>query len=176
MAQFFQPIIEKDGEQIVISDFFNGESAGGKLTDENWWGSPFLNSICTLLYDQPLKIAWVGDYAYDFEFYNAVWRDISFDDEIVDDNPIMLNGKYLCNHSLKQYVDCDEYFEKSKDNDESCYHPLPLLTCIGNASCCGDYTSDIGKEFVGSWGWNIVSVEDGIPEGFIKIDCCFKEE
>jgi len=56
--------------------------------------------------------------------------------------------RYLFNHNQKQYVDlkdCPEY------NGGYKIHPLGLLTALGNGNGGGDYYSDNGAEYVGSW-------------------------
>ena len=177
MGQYYRVIMEKEeNKRTILNRNVNGEYTFAKLTEHSWWENPFVNTVCSLLYKKPCKIAWVGDYADDFEFYKEVWDTKG---KGVSENQTKLDGKYLCNHTLKQFVDCDEYFLRSKtDEDEYgvwCLHPLPLLTCVGNGQGGGDYYSKIGMELVGTWCWNSISVEDEVPEGFTKVDCCFKE-
>lgn len=175
MSQYFNAIIELVGRPTKIDSFYEGELVAPTLTGQSWWDYPFVNAICALLYKQPHRIAWVGEYAYHFKFYDVAWGDFSSWTALnLGEDQISLEGKYLCNHTLCKYVDCDEYFEKSKIG-KNCLHPLPLLSSVGNCKCGGDYRSDIEKDLIGSWSWDIISIEDKIPEGFVKVDCCFKD-
>ena len=176
MGQYYRVIIEKEGKRTVFNRNVDGEYTLAKLTEHSWWENPFVNTICSMLYKTPCKIAWVGDYANDFELYEEVWQT---EGEDVSENQTKLDHKYLCNHTQKMYVDCDEYFSKSKVDEGEygiwCLHPLSLLTCVGNGQGGGDYRSEIGQDLVGIWCWDVISVENEIPEGYEKLDCCFKE-
>jgi hypothetical protein len=79
--------------------------------------------------------------------------------------------KYLVNHTKKEFVD------KSKvpNVDGWRAHPLPLLTCEGNEEGNGDYYSEDGKEFIGVWSRDLISVESIKPKGYTEIKPDFKE-
>lgn len=67
-------------------------------------------------------------------------------------------------------------FWKSKDKAGWVIHPLPLLTAVGNDKGSGDFhEGNIGYEFVGSWAWNLISIDEKVPNNFKKIDVVFKE-
>ncbi len=87
----------------------------------------------------------------------------------------MTKTKYLVNHDKKQFVDKTKV---PKDADGWRIHPLPLLTCDGNLRGGGDYFSENGKEFVGSWARDIISVESekaDIPKDYVEIIPNFME-
>ena len=87
-----------------------------------------------------------------------------------------LDHKFLLNHDTKEFVDLDDYKEKSVDNDGWTIHPLPLLTAVGNDRGSGDFhEGNIGYEFVGLWAWNLISISDTPPKSYKKIDLVFKE-
>lgn len=181
MGQYYRVIIEEtnNNERTILNRDVNGKYTMAKLIEHSWWENPFVNTVCSMLYKTPQKIAWVGDYADDFELYDEVWGDDEDNSVGVQEKQISLNGKYLCNHTSRQYVDCNEYFTVSQSDEGEygiwCLHPLPLLTCVGNGKGGGDYWSEVGADLVGVWCWDIISVEDEIPTGFTKIDCCFRE-
>ena len=57
-------------------------------------------------------------------------------------------------------------------------HPLPLLTCEGNGNGGGDYHSEYGKEYVGTWARDLigcVSTKKDL-EGYTEIIPNFKED
>ena len=72
MGQYYTPMIEdKNGERTIFSRQIAGSNDynSAKLTEHSWWENPFVNTICTMIYKTPHKVAWVGDYAYEFELY-----------------------------------------------------------------------------------------------------------
>ena len=80
-----------------------------------------------------------------------------------------LTAKYVVNHDKKQFVDKTKV---PKDAEGWQVHPLPFLTCEGNLRGGGDYFSDNGKEFVGIWARDMISVESkksNIPKDYIEI-------
>lgn len=85
-----------------------------------------------------------------------------------------LTAKYLINYDKKEFCD------KSKiPNVDGCQvHPLPLLTAEGNGQGGGDYFSDNGIEFVGTWARDLIGVstkKSDIPKDFVEIFPNFKE-
>ena len=175
MGQYYTPMIEdKNGKRTIFSRQIVGSSdyTFAKLKKHSWWLNPFVNTVCSIIYKTPHKVAWVGDYAKDFELYKETLSD---DKIAVAENQTMLDGKYLVNHTKKEYINCDSYKSKAINKEGWCIHPLPLLTCVGNGGAGGDYDSEIGVDKVGSWCWDFVSVEDVVPDGYKKLDCYFKE-
>jgi hypothetical protein len=83
--------------------------------------------------------------------------------------------KYIVNHDKKQFVDKTKV---PQDADGWRIHPLPLLTVEGNLRGGGDYFSENGKEFVGSWARDIISIESkkaDIPKDYVEIIPNFME-
>lgn len=159
----------------------NGEYTLAKLMEHSWWFNEFVSTITRMLYHNPMRIAWVGDYAddpddYDFDedgqimlkkIYEAAWVE---DSKLlgVKKDMLQLDGKFLVNHTDKIYVDCDQYRSLSDSDDTGwIIHPLPILTCIGNGLGCGDYEG-INMDYVGSWYMSEISVEDEVPAGYKK--------
>ena len=133
MGQYYTPMIEdENGKRTIFSKQIVGSKdyTGNKLMEHSWWGNPFVNTICTTLYETPHKVAWIGDYAKEFELYKeAMYGKKEID---VTENQTKLDGKYLVNHIKKEYINCDSYKTKAITDDGWCIHPLPLLTCVGN--------------------------------------------
>ena len=70
------------------------------------------------------------------------------------DYPEGSSGRYIVNHTKKEYVDKDIVPE---DKEGWKVHPLPLLTCEGNGRGGGDYR--LWNEFIGYWSRDKISIE-----------------
>ena len=160
---------------------------GLKLMEHSWWFNPPMNYISSLLYKKPSILCWIGDYAdedSDWEdekqkndWYGFAWGDNNKSKELDENSKgILLDGKYLVNHTQKIYVDCSEYF-KQNSTDRWCVYPISLLTAKGNGRGGGDY-HDSYPDFdeVGSWALDVISVEDEIPTGYESVMYNFKED
>lgn len=93
---------------------------------------------------------------------------------VTDDKYYGLFDKYyyLVNHTKKQFINLHEYFYNLKEyhaqqykNEEMCgpyFHPLPLLTAMGNGLGGGDYyySECLNKDMIGYWFFDIISVEN----------------
>lgn len=80
------------------------------------------------------------------------------------------NYKYVINHTKKMYVEIPPHRA-----GELTIHPLPLLTCESNGRGGGDYDSDEGKDYVGAWKYDTISVGNRVPKGYEKLDVTFEE-
>ena len=191
MGQYYKPILgDAFGLECKVFDrSVDGEYTFAKLLEHSWWQNPFVNAFSEFLYNEPSRVAWVGDYADepdDFNFpncsafyvpcYGEVWGDtvsaigVSFTD-------FTLDGKFLLNHDNKQFVDLDEYKAESVDKDGWVIHPLPLLTAVGNGRGGGDFhEGNTGFDYVGLWAWQLLSIEDKPPKSFAKFKLVFKED
>lgn len=182
MGQYYRPLlITKKGKVKVYNRTVDGDYGLAKLMEHSWWLNPFVNTICKKIHFKPHKVAWVGDYADEeedgFGFYEDVWGE-GIDGKEVTEAQVLLWNKYLVNWTKKEYLDCDEYYEKSKTKQDFCIHPLPLLTAIGNGRGGGDYRG-INVHQVGRWAMDVISVENKTPSselGFKEIKVIFKEE
>ena len=190
MGQYYKPILgDKYGLNCKVFDrSIDGEYTLAKLLEHSWWQNPFVNAFSEFIYKEPSRVIWCGDYADepdDFNFpncsafyvpsYGEIWGDtvsaigVSYTD-------FTLDGKFLLNHDTKQFVDLDEYKVNSIDKHGWTIHPLPLLTAVGNGRGGGDFHEcNTGFEFVGSWAWQLISIEDKPPKDFSKTDIRFIE-
>lgn len=84
---------------------------------------------------------------------------------------------YLVNHDHKEYIPMLKYLQMATyiwEKKTVCIDPLPLLTAVGNENGSGDYVG-ADMEYVGSWAWNLISIERKAPDGYKEILPLFKE-
>ena len=191
MGQYYRPILgDAYGLNCMVFDrSVDGEYTLAKLMEHSWWKNPFVNSFSAQIYNIKSRVCWVGDYATepaDFKFannsafyvpnYNEVWGN-KVELITLHGTDFTLDGKFLLNHDTNEYLDLDEYKEKSKDKEGWTIHPLPLLTAVGNDRGGGDfYKGNIGYEFVGIWAWQLISIADSIPKNFTPVNIIFREK
>ena len=191
LGQYFRPILgDEFGLNCKVFDrSVNGEYTLAKLMEHSWWKNPFVNAFSEFLYNEPRRVAWVGDYADepdDFDFpncsafyvpcYKEIWGETIQPIGVVSSD-FKLDGKFLLNHDRQQFVDLDEYKKLSEDKDGWTIHPLPLLTAVGNDRGGGDFhEGNTGFENVGIWAWQLLSFVDNPPKGFSKFPLMFKED
>lgn len=177
MGQYYMVYTKRNGREKVYDRFVDNQYTMAKLMEHSWWRNPFVNTMCYKIHHKPTQVAWVGDYVEkeEFEPYERVWGDDAKSYGVTEAQ-VVLDEKYLVNHTKKEYVDCNAYYERSVTKDKWCVHPLPLLTVIGNGRGGGDYRSENGKEFVGTWCNDLISVEEEEPKTYKEISPTFKEE
>ena len=137
MGQYYMPtLIAKDG---TISTLYSHDYDNGlKLMEHSYIGNNFVNAVCTQIWKNPMKVAWIGDYSNipwegtytkhisrdDFEeIYYKIWRN--------EQEPFRIHPKprgyltmkkrrrYLINHTTKEYVDLESYIEENKWHKKS---------------------------------------------------------
>ena len=180
MGQLFRVVMKDDSKTYTAYNrYVDGVYTFGKLTEHAWWFNDFVGSITKLLYHNPMRIAWVGQYGSTEKIvpgenlYELAWNDNRLQIEIAN-NVLLLDEKYLCNHDRKTYLDCSVYRKISQEDDVWCIHPLPLLTAVGNGNGSGDYNGK-NKQDVGTWAWDRISVEDDPPHGYSEASYLFNE-
>lgn len=180
MGQYYRPVISDSGHFSTFDNRLDGKYVFAKLTEHSWWDNPWVCTIAKAILNHPAKVAWVGDYSDDEEFavenhlYELAWEvNASLLQPTTD--PIFLDGKFLVNHDKKIYIDCNQYKEDSTDENGWTLHPLPLLTAIGNGKGGGDYRG-INEDLIGSWCYDLISLEDNPPDGYTKEKYKFIDE
>ena len=190
MGQYYRPILgDKNGFNCKVFDrSIDGKYTLAKLTEHSWWLNPFVNSFAKYLFNEQMRVCWVGDYSApdDFNFtintalhtpvYEEVWGETV---ELHSSHSVdfTLDGKYLINFDTMQFLDLSEYKLLSVDRSGWIMHPLPLLMAVGNDRGFGDFhEGNIGFEFVGIWAWHLISICDYVPADFDKINIVFKDE
>ena len=100
MGQYYKTRLfnEETKEVLVFNRRVDDEYTWGKLREHSWWFNPFVNAICEKIYEKPHRVAWVGDYADECEFYEEVWN---VDGIGVKSTDFLLDGKVLVNHDKK---------------------------------------------------------------------------
>ena len=190
MGQYYRAILgDKFGLDCKVFDrSVDGEYTLAKLMEHSWWLNPFCNAFAENLYNENGRVIWCGDYAGeegDFDFnlnssfytpsYKEVWGE-TVNLHGSESTNFTLDHKFLLNHDTKEFIDLDEYKEKSQDSNGWTIHPLPLLTAVGNDRGGGDFhEGNIGYEFVGIWAWHLISISDEVPKSYKKFDVVFKE-
>lgn len=204
MGQYYRPLlICATGEKYsaCAHDFDNGI----KLMEHSWIGNNFVNVILNKIKDTPTRVAWIGDYAetmvdeecdfgggfittreaFEKEF-NQVWGkdngiDLPPDSEEFNLHLDNVEGYYLVNATKKCYIDIEDYVKQNSiynrfgDSGTWCVNPLPLLTCVGNGLGGGDYYSDVGREDVGSWAFDVIYITYLRPSNLEEIMYYFSE-
>ena len=190
MGQYYRQLIgDKNGKVIAVhycrSLLPNGQTDydGVKLMEHSWLENWFVNGICKRMYNNPLRVLWVGDYANevgDFDFnipsqpeipdYYAAWGEWVLPSLVEADGEFSIVGKFLLNHDTREYIEIsnDGYLYYSQPTEKSplpwVIHPLPLLTAIGNDRGFGDFhEGNYGYENVGIWAWHLLEIADGAP-------------
>ena len=77
-------------------------------------------------------------------------------------------GRFILNHDKKIYIDLEEYEKNNlpcQEGEGWKFHPLPLLTAVGNGRGGGDFAG-IGEEDVGCWAGDLIEAQDVRPDGY----------
>lgn len=181
MGQYYRPVIETDENELkAIDNYVNGNYQLAKLMEHSWYDNIWVDTISEMIYLEPHRIAWVGDYAdaviEDFpnipvkELFETAWGDSKERDKELQNKGFDLKGKFLVNHTTHEYINLDKYKKENKRNGY-CTHPVPLLTAIGNGQGGGDFYTYANKEHiedVGKWAWNVLEIVDQIPPSYNK--------
>ena len=173
MGQYYKPVVEIDNKITVYNRDIDGEYTMAKLTEHSWCGNPLCMAISKMFYQTKGKLAWIGDYSEDKGFlpdWDAVWRE---DGEGLSKIEFTFKGKYIVNHDKEVYIDFNKY-EKASTKDDWCLFPLSLLTACGNGYGGGDYSGTC-MEYIGTWAWDTISIEDEKPAGYKEIEIQFIE-
>lgn len=205
MCQYFRVIFKEGNKNIEIFNrkiIIDGQEEYmiGKLMEHSWWHNPFVCAVAEKIYKakSPVRLIWMGDYANDNsetypegfngvsaekieELYYKAWgKDVK--GKAIKASDFTLDGKYIVNHTKKEYIDCSEYFKvsvrKSKWHGDWCIHPLPILVCIGNGLGFGDFiypTLTSTESLIGAWIWDKISITDNEPDGYEEIFPLFKQ-
>lgn len=189
MGQYYLAVVAKeDARNIHDCQVFHprrvfderGENYGNymKLTEHGWDRNTFVLGVAEKIYGNPCRVAWMGDYADAYTTaakrkagakYIPFAKTVHNGDKrryinIVYDG-FNTDGKFLVNHTTHQFIDLDKYRERCTDDNGWCLGVLSLLTAIGNGEGGGDYYGENMNE-IGSWAWNVLSVEDEAPTEF----------
>lgn len=111
MGQYYMALIQSEKETFKIDSFF-----GAKLMEHSYMGNAFVDYAASFLHNNPARLAWVGDYANDYESYY---------------------GKKL-GHSSENAVQLwEKAWRSSRTSENGEEIPLPKLKTLGLEDCYG---------------------------------------
>ena len=164
MGQYYKPMSIDKMEHVYSHDYGNGL----KLMEHSYIGNNFVNTVESLLAPggewYKNRLVWAGDYADEEENGDNLWTQVGDDPIEPDDMDQVESGRYIVNHTKREYVDKDY---APKDSEGWMVHPLPLLTCEGNGRGGGDYR--LHNDAVGYWARDEISIEKEEPKDFKEI-------
>jgi len=176
MGQYYNVVVYNNNRIITYNRKVDGEYTMAKLMEHSWWYNPFVSSITKLLYENPCKVAWVGDYSEEInpKLYKLAWKRKTHS---IHRDELHLHNKYLINDTKKVYLNCNNYYQRNRSMARNGWviHPLPLLTSIGNGLGLGDYHGT-NMDAVGSWSWDNIFIQDDIPVGYEELEYIFRED
>ena len=200
MGQYYLGYVNHNGKTKVFNNRVDKDWQGLKLMEHSWWLNSMVGNVVNDLFYNKGQVCWVGDY-YD----EGDYAQVNCEKEVVKaigDYVYQLKEKdhtkctrkkvrylYNClivNHTKKQVLVCDDYFEHNKIlekwKDEEwfeCIHPLPLLTCSANHS--GGSYYGINRHQCGIWFNDVIEIvlawelDDLLKKGYTKVMFEFKE-
>lgn len=203
MGQYYYPtILRKNNKRFCSEEFYSLDyDSGLKLTEHSYCGNHFVETVMAQLLNNPGRLAWIGDYYEEGDFAELnpglpksiekrFYKHYESEHDYCAGNHVSHHskpeevkerqGRFILNHDKKCYIDMEEY---EKDNltfgaeDDDChFHPIPLLTAVGNGRGGGDF-SGVGEEDVGSWAGDLLEVRNAKPKGYRNVteDIQFQE-
>ncbi len=187
MGQYYDILLKREKYEHYDRSV-DGNYVMAKLTEHSWWRNETCAAVCRLIYPEPAKVYWIGDYADGADpvngmteaetrsvFRKCYGKRALKDRTLSGKNPLYLDKMYLVNYTKAQYIDCSEFYEKSLNKSGWAMHPLPLLTAIGNGLGGGDYRG-VNEDLIGMWAGDLIGVSSIAPENFKKNEVYFKEE
>lgn len=167
MGQYYTPIIKR-GKKLegYCSHHYN---TGLKLVEHAYINNCFTETVMAELFDNPGRLAWVGDYAEEndvkSEFASEfIQAERNFQEKDYS-RPESSKSKYqyVINCDKKEYIDIKKYCKIFDKEDYVILHPVPLLTAIGNGKGGGDYFGS-NMEMIGSWACDTIMVTNSLGE------------
>ena len=187
MGQYYTPIIKRNNG--TFATFYSHDYANGlKLMEHSYVGNIFVDTVAKQLYNNPSRLAWIGDYAESDDNFNgsdlSVFikesqeeaRELKHRRKPMPTNGDFLENKFIVNVSKNEYIDMNKYAQEAPLDRwiETPIHPLPILTAVGNGRGGGDYHGE--DSMVGYWAGDTIVVSDNKPSGTdITEDCYFEE-
>lgn len=175
MGQYYMPALKQDDTITIFNRDVDGEYTLAKLMEHSWIGNKFCDVIASKIYKKPSRLVWCGDYADEFKNEDISYKDICNSNGVgVNSVSFSYAHKYFVNHDKKLYIDLDKYIVKSNE-DDWIINPIPLMTAQGNGRGGGDYHKENpNSDKVGEWTWDLISIEDSIPQGYEPYEVFFK--
>ena len=181
MGQYFNPAILAKNKKTVSAFLYSHSYGNGlKLMEHSWIGNNFVRAFESLIYKNPQIVVWAGDYAEPCKGRKSNVYD-RCKDKLEQEPQTKLTNKdcrFIVNHTKKEFVDTLKAKKITADwakDEDYRIHPLPLLTSEGNGNGGGDYFGTEGKEFVGVWARDLISVEPEAPKDYTELIVNFNE-
>lgn len=203
MGQYYYPTLIDEDKKLHV--FYSHQYDNGlKLMEHSYVGNNFVNAVVSQIVDNPMKVAWIGDYSNDWggdpyeeklprKEFMPLYRCVMARKKYEHPEPIRQDiesiSGYLVNHTqklvldLKAYVVANKWREAWKDRltgeieeYDMCVHPLPLLTACGNGRGGGDYY-DCHPDYdkVGTWAFDRIQLITEKPDGYAEVTYHFTE-
>ena len=199
MGQYYLGYVNRNGKQKVFDNHVDKEWQGLKLMEHSWWLNSMVGNVVNDLFYNKGQVCWVGDYYDECDYAQIncgkqlvkaigdyVWDDDTRKTKCTRKKVRYLTNCLIVNHTKKQILVCDDYFEHNKYlekwNDEEwfeCIHPLPLLTC--SASHSGGSYYGINQDQCGCWFNDVIEIvlawelNSLLGKGYTKVMFEFKE-
>jgi len=195
---YYPTILREKNKRFYSQAYFSHDYDNGlKLTEHSYCGNNFVETVMSQLLNNPGRVAWIGDYHEkgDFAKLNPDLPDIlekrfyehdkcfcrKGDEHYVTGKHVRYyaqpeevkerKGRFILNHDKQCYIDMEEY-EKvaphANDWDDFPFHPIPLLTAVGNGRGGGDFSGD-GEEDIGCWAGDLLEVQCARPNGYRNV-------
>lgn len=186
MGQYYDAILRFNNGIYMKID----PRGGAKLTEHSYVNNSFALRVCDLIRTNgKTHLAWVGDYAeiddsddkltkemikrtIENKNFNLVEEFHMGFSEFVKNNIIKISDivkkhEYtIINLKTNEFINMKDYVEYNQDK-EDIFHPLPLLTAIGNGRGGGDYSGE-NERLIGSWAGNEFYIIDNSKLNVIK--------
>lgn len=189
MGQYYKACILKDKEQETNSDSIlswlspNDYDNFTKLMEHSWIGNYFVGTVESLIFDNPQRVVWAGDYAEEEVGTEENLYDLCIDEgdgmNKIEPKLSKKNFRYVINHTKKLFVDKKlvpitrvyKYKNRKGIEKDNIFriHPLPLLICEGNGQGSGDFFGSDSQELVGTWARDLISVSNKKPKNYLEI-------
>lgn len=180
MGQYYLGYVKHNDNDIKVFDnHVDGDYEGLKLMEHSWYLNYYVGNVVKDLFYNKGQVCWVGDYyeeddyeqinCKDKETVKAIGEAVWGEETRIERYPCTkkkvryLHSCLLVNHTKKQYLNFDEYFELNKYlevwNERewvNCIHPLPLLTCTASHSGGSYYGKNQDK--CGIWFNDVLEV------------------
>jgi hypothetical protein len=174
MGQYYKPVILGKNKRTVLKWVYShGFGSGLKLMEHSWVENDFVRAFESLVFRNPQRIVWGGDYAENCKGYKSNIYDRCKDSNEVIPRTILTNEdtRFVVNHTKKLFVDKTTV---PKNNDDWQIHPLPLLTCEGNGRGGGDFGVNPSRKqgkvsIIGTWARDLISVESTQPKDYTEL-------
>lgn len=178
MGQYYLGYVKHNNNIKAFDNQVDKVYYGLKLMEHSYYFNNYVSNVVNDLFYNKGRVCWVGDY-YDDDNYaqtnckdkeivkaigEAVWSEERIKRSKCTKKKVrFLNNCLLVNHTKKEILICDDYFERNKclkkwNDDEwvKCIHPLPLLTC--SASHSGGSYYGTNQDDCGIWFNDVLEV------------------